>query len=252
MRFATTAAGEQAWNAAALAADPAVPAFRVWIWPRPAIVLGRSQRKLLAEVLDRAGAGIEVLARESGGGAVLAGPWMVGASVVLPIGHRLLGANLIDAYRWLGEAYQAAVQGSGVAARLVRPDELQGGELRGREPRTGEQPGREAGGDQARRAPVAWACYGSLSPWELVDAGGRKLVGLAQQRRRDAVLLVSGLLAGAPDWALLCRALGRENDLERLSAWTTSVEALRGERVDDTLVQDIAQRLETAIAGAIG
>ncbi|HRO61480.1 MAG TPA: ligase, partial [Burkholderiaceae bacterium] len=181
-------------------------------------------------------------ARELGGGAVLAGPWMVGASVVLPIGHRLLGANLIDAYRWLGEAYQAAVQGSGAAARLVRPDELQGGELRGR----------EACGDQARRAPVAWACYGSLSPWELVDAGGRKLVGLAQQRRRDAVLLVSGLLAGAPDWALLCRALGRENDLEWLSAWTTSVEALRGERVDDTLVQDIAQRLETAIAGAIG
>ena len=97
----------------------------------------------------------------------------------------------------------------------------------------------------------AWACYGSLSPWELVDSEGRKLVGLAQQRRRDANLLVSGLLAGAPDWPLLCRALGREADLARLSAWTTSIEALRGEPLGDRVIIDIAQRLETAIAAAL-
>ncbi|NLD67874.1 MAG: lipoate--protein ligase family protein [Limnobacter sp.] len=251
MRFATTAAGEQAWNAAALAADPAEPAFRVWTWPRPAIVLGRAQRKLLDEVRERAGTGIEVLARDSGGGAVLAGPWMVGASVVLPVGHRLLGANLIDAYRWLGEAYYAVVQEIGIAARLVRPDELQRGELRIRESQRGQRSADGSRDDLAPREPVAWACYGSLSPWELVDADGRKLVGLAQQRRRNAVLLVSGLLAGAPEWPMLCRALGREADLGQLSAWTTSLEALRGERFDDRFAMEVAEGLDAAIASAI-
>jgi lipoate-protein ligase A len=232
MHCVTDAAGEQAWNMAALAASPVVPDFRVWRWPRSAIVLGRSQRGLLGEVRERAGGEIEVLAREAGGGAVLVGPWMVGASVVLPIGHRLLGANLTDAYRWLGEAYLAALQGSGVQAALVEPAALRSA--------------------PAPREPVGWACYGSLSPWELVDPASRKLVGLAQQRRRDAVLLVSGLLAGAPDWPLLCRALGREDDLERLVAWTSSIEALRGEALGEAVIAQLAGRLDAAIAAALG
>ena len=62
----------------------------------------------------------------------------------------------------------------------------------------------------ARTGPIVpWACYGSLAPWEVVDAAGRKLVGLAQRRQRTGVLLVAGTLVEPPDWALLCHALGQ-------------------------------------------
>eukprot|EP01034_Spumella_vulgaris_P044296 gene44296-55086_t len=44
---------------------------------------------------------------------------------------------------------------------------------------------------QAGRGHLGWACYGGYSPWEVV-VGRRKLVGLAQVRRRGGVLLVAG------------------------------------------------------------
>jgi len=54
---------------------------------------------------------------------------------------------------------------------------------------------------------VPWACFGALSPWEVMTAGGRKLVGLAQVRRQTGALLVSGTLLAMPDWRVLCRVV---------------------------------------------
>ena len=42
--------------------------------------------------------------------------------------------------------------------------------------------------DAARKAAARRACWAGLSPYELVLGDGRKLVGLAQRRRRGAVL----------------------------------------------------------------
>ncbi len=234
MRFATTAAGEQAWNSAALTDGGDAPQARVWIWPQPAIVLGRAQYRQLEAVRAAAGPDIVVLARSSGGGAVLAGPWLIGSSTVLPIGHRLLGDGLIAAYQWLGEVHRKLLAGVGVSVELLAPQ------------RVGQASGRLVGG------PVPWACFGGLSPWELVDSGGRKLVGLAQQRRRDAVLLVSGLLVATPPWALLCKALATQADEERLAARTTSLEALIGHPCDARSVREIAAELERLIFEALG
>lgn len=204
----TTACAEQLWNECQLEQPVRAPAWRLWRYDAPAIVLGCSQRRLLAEVGDATA--LPVLLRGSGGGAVLVGPWMLGLSVALPPEHPLVQGGLLASYRWLGEALAGVLQDFGLPAQALAPAAL-----------------REAEAAQAA-APVDWACFGSLSPWELT-AGGRKLIGLAQVRRRHGVLLVGGLLLDAPDWPLLCRVLGRPGeDAARLARRTVSWAQLAG------------------------
>ncbi|MGN5477902.1 hypothetical protein ACTMU2_15980 [Cupriavidus basilensis] len=53
--------------------------------------------------------------------------------------------------------------------------------------------------------------------------GQRKIVGLAQVRRRTGVLLTSGTLISPPDWSLLCEMVeAHPADANRLQACTTS------------------------------
>lgn len=196
-----SACTEQVWNEACLDSPVQAPVWRLWRYRAPALVLGCSQRRLLGKVAA-AESDLEVLQRGSGGGAVLAGPWMLGLSVVLPASHRLVQGGPVPSYRWLGERLTGVLQGGGIAARALVPGEAK------RDAEEGTVP--------------EWACFAGLSPWEVV-VGRRKIVGLAQVRRCQGVLLVAGLLLDAPDWPLLCRALARPLDeAERLAALTTS------------------------------
>lgn len=180
------ACAEQVWNERQLAQPVLVPAWRLWAYPRPAVVLGCSQRRLLAQA--REDQGLAVLLRGSGGGAVLVGPWMLGLSVALPAQHPLVAPGLLASYRWLGELLASVLQDAGVEARALPPEEARGA---------------------APAGALDWACFAGLSPWELVAADGRKIAGLAQVRRRHGVLLVGGVLLTTPDWPLLCAVLGQ-------------------------------------------
>lgn len=194
-------ADEQRWNEAALAAPVRRPAWRLWVYREPAVVLGRSQR---AWARDR-GAGLEVLVRTAGGGAVLVGPWMLGVSALLPPAHALAAGGPVPSYRWLGEALALALQRCSVDALALSPEVLRA--------RRGGRP-----------APAPdWACFGGLSPWEVL-VGERKIAGLAQVRRREGVLLVAGVLVHPPPWDLLCDRLGQGADEAlRLARATTSL-----------------------------
>jgi len=208
----TDAAGEQAWNSAAISARPASVASRVWLWPRPAIVLGCAQRGLAEAVRDRVGSRIEVRVREAGGGAVLVGPWMIGVSLVLPASDPRAGRSPTDGYAWLSLRLVEALRAAGCDARALPPQALRGGST--------DAPVPDA--DRAAGPEVTWACFGSLSPWEIVDARRRKLVGLAQRRTREAVLLVAGVLATEPEWDLLADGLGHPGDAQRLRQLTAA------------------------------
>ena len=154
---------------------------------------------------------MKVLLRESGGGAVLTGPWMLGLSLALPIGHPWLGHGLQESYRHLGQLYAEVMATQGVPARALPPAELPA----------------QAAALAARNLPVLdWACFGNLSPWEVVDSQGRKLVGLAQRRRQTGALLVAGMLISEPPWTLLCEALGRGDDVPLLRLRTIHCAAL--------------------------
>lgn len=169
--------------------------------------------------------------RESGGGAVLAGPWLVGASVVLPHGHPWVGDGLVDSYRRLGLLHVAALKEFGVPARALPPRELPGAN------------------DPSGIGAVDWACFGGLSPWELVNGEGRKLAGLAQRKRRTGVLLVAGTLIGATDWSLLCDAMGQPEDESILRRRTVSAEEIAGRRIEpERFASVLMRRLEGAFS----
>lgn len=172
--------------------------------------MGCSQRTLRDDTVRRHDGQTPVLVRESGGGAVLTGPWMICVSVVLPPDHAWVCNGLVESYRALGQLHVAALQALGVASRALPPQEVR---------QVNEAVG---------ALPVDWACFGSLSPWEVVDTQGRKLVGLAQRRQRSGVLLVAGTLISAVDWDLLCDVMGQPQDAPALARRTVCAQALAG------------------------
>lgn len=232
MRVEATIADEHAWVAEVLAAPVERPQWRVWRYPAAEIVLGCSQRALHGEVGRRAAPGVDVSVRPSGGGAVLAGPWMIGVSVVLAPDDPLLGEGLVASYRWLGELHVRLMREAGIEASAVEPQRLR------------EQ------AVASGAAPLRWACFGALSPWEVVDAAGRKLTGLAQQRRRMGVAFSAGTLVSRPDWRLLCEALGAPDDAPRLDRLTAACDEAPG--ADRLGPDEWAQAIDEALARLLG
>lgn len=200
-------------------------AFQVWNHHRPAIVLGCSQRALRCGCALRLPSGVALLERASGGGAVLSGPWMVSVSVVLPTGHAWMVGGALEAYRRLGRVQASALAALGIETAAVPPDGV-------------------AAANQRLGGGVPWACFGRLAPWELTDAAGRKLVGLAQRQQRNGVLLVAGTLCHRPDWSLMCDAMGFPADASRLQGITSSCDALAARTLDaGTLAQGLRRAL---------
>lgn len=147
-----------------------------------------------------------MIERHSGGGAVPVGPWLVGASVVLPRNHSLVTPSVVQSYRWFGEAHVRALARLGIQSTALTPADARSH-------------------DTGRSPHLRWACFGSLSPWEVVGREQRKLVGLAQVRRTTGVLLVAGTLIQSPDWRAFATALARPaSDGEALMNGTTSCE----------------------------
>jgi len=203
-----TAGGEQEMIGRRLGAGVTDPALACWCYDVPAVLLGRGQRPA-SDALARAQAEqIEVATRASGGGAVIAGPWMPSLTLFLPTGHELARASLPAGYEVVGEACRRALARLGVTADLAR---------------------RRAAGSP-RDDGLGWVCFAGLSHGELVGDCGRKLLGIAQVRRRTGVAMCVGLLLYRPEWESLLRVwLGREDAqlVDRLEGLTVTCEQLR-------------------------
>ncbi len=219
------AAREQRWNELQLAEPVLQPRMKVWTYREGAIVLGRSQHALAdrpaaagmrgtpagdagglfpEDLADSEAVRLPLVKRGAGGGAVLVGPWLLSASLLLPLDDpRMATTSVADSYRWLGEAMVETLAELGVTARAVPP---------------------------AERIPaperLAWACFAGVAPWEVVvddPATGvaRKLVGFAQRRSRHGVLLALGVLVQPAPWRLLAQTLGHPVALADELATTT-------------------------------
>jgi lipoate-protein ligase A len=165
---------------------PGGPAIVRWyVVDAPALVLGFAQRLRAADLVDAErcrAAGVEVVERRAGGGLVLLDVGMLCVTVALPLPHALVPADLTESYRWLGDALVSGLHALGVSdARRLEVAEARAGvaEL-------------AASDNQVSRL-VAATCYGTPSPHEVV-VGAAKLAGLAQVRRRHAVLFQAGIL----------------------------------------------------------
>ncbi len=128
------------------------------------LVLGSAQ-----SFEDAADAEIPVVKRGTGGGAVLCDAGVLLVDVAVPAGHALAPEDVTDAYRPFGELLVAVLADLGIAARTVTVAESRSL-------------------DDTHKAAARRACWAGLSPYEVVLLDGRKVVGLAQRRRRGAVL----------------------------------------------------------------
>ena len=151
------------------------PALR-WYAPRAeALVIGNGQKPRIANFEACADRDIAIFRRTSGGTAVFVNADLLSLDVALPASHPLATSDVVDAYRWMGELWQQALVALGAAKARALPVE----EAR-------QQP------TLAHDDPLRLACYGTLSPWEVV-VGKRKLVGLCQVRRRPGALYQVGI-----------------------------------------------------------
>jgi lipoate-protein ligase A len=142
--------------------DPAERALWWFEVERPALVLGSTQRFDVVDAAAASAAGVEVVRRRSGGGAVLVEPvHTVWLDVVLPAGDPLWEDDVGRAFHWLGRAWAAAL----VEAGLVASVHL---------------------GPLIRSEWSRLVCFAGLGPGE-VTVAGRKAVGIAQRRTREAV-----------------------------------------------------------------
>lgn len=182
-----SAQSEQDWIARCLEAGLERPRLALVHYEAPAVIYGRSSAPAAA-ALDRAReAGCSVLQRHSGGGAVLAGPWMLGAALLVPAASPLGAAGIVGAFRQFGAAWAGALESLGFSCREAEAaDAAQQNRL-------------------AAELGVTWVCFSGLSHGELLDDGGRKVLGLAQWRGKWGVLLSAGLLLRPVPWDLLGR-----------------------------------------------
>jgi lipoate-protein ligase A len=160
----------------ALARRCHVPTVWAHSTDRPTLILGAAQREQGIDTEIVRARSIRLVRRQAGGTSVYAGPGVLGLDVALPVGHRLALSDVVEAYRWIGEVWAQTMQSLGVPARTVSIAEA-------RDARPG---------DSAVELAVRMACFGTLSPYEVV-VDGKKLVGLSQVRRRDCVLWQSGV-----------------------------------------------------------
>jgi lipoate---protein ligase len=135
---------------------------------------------------------------------------MLALDVALPASDARAGTDVLEAYRWLGEAIQEAL----APLRAAGSERLRLVTIEGARADQRAQREAPAGSAEALRG---LACFGTLAPYEVVldrDEGqgqgrpARKLIGLSQVRKRDVVLFQVGLYATAsPQSRALARLL---------------------------------------------
>lgn len=178
-------------------AQPGDPPVLYWSLAEPAgIVLGFSQKPAVLNPTQLTSGSMPIYHRRAGGTAVLVGPGLLSLDVVLPAGHPLILADIVESYRWLGAAWVETLQAFGIATRTVSPEEAHSQQALRRQPSTRDY-----------ELLLQRSCYGSLSPYEVVAGKRRKIVGLDMVRRRTGSLLQAGLLLQW-DTLLLAQLLG--------------------------------------------
>ncbi|MGK2947156.1 MAG: lipoate--protein ligase family protein [Acidimicrobiales bacterium] len=174
---------------------PAAPGRALWVGEPTgaALVLGSAQRDEVADLEACRAAGVDVVRRRSGGGAVLVVPGEVlWVDLVVPAGDPLWHHDVGRSFHWLGDAFAAALGDVGIGAHVHR-------------------------GGLDRRPWSDLVCFAGLGPGEVTDEAGAKVVGMAQRRTRDAARFQCAVLAEWDPRPLLA-LLALPTDDEQLAA----------------------------------
>ena len=145
--------------------EPATPQLWVHEVVAPALVLGSTQRDDVVDASAALAAGVEVVRRRSGGGAVWLAPGeVVWVDVILPAGAPGWSDDVHRPMVWLGERLRRAFEAVVVEGAAVHD------------------------GAMVTTERSRLVCFDGLGPGELTR-GGAKLVGISQRRTRSAARL---------------------------------------------------------------
>lgn len=203
--------------------DAPTPTLRWYRSSAPAIVLGRGQAAV--ELRD---VGNAVVSRFSGGGAVWLSPDVLSLDVLLPASHPWASERLTEAFDHVGAAWLAGLRALGIHELSLHE---------------GPSTARRRGTDRERL--LAAVCYATRGRGE-VFWRDRKLVGLAQRRRRHAALVQCGLLRRWRPHHLLA-ALGADpDDPEIVHAAVGLAELGHDPPTDDEVIATVSEAFRSA------
>jgi lipoate-protein ligase A len=211
----------------AVAEGKSPPTLRFFAWEPPCLSIGYNQAADDVDITRCQQAGVDLIRRPTGGRAILHTDELTYSIVAMQNEPRVTG-GVVESYRRL-------------SAGLVRGLRLLGAEVA----QAGAGHGTVAPNGQD--ADVSAACFDAPSAYE-VTAGGKKLVGSAQVRRKGAVLQ-HGSLPLQGDITRICHYLvvpseERREELRReLQARATSLELILGR------VVPFAQVVEALVKG---
>lgn len=220
-----SAAGiESSWRAETVALDvaeahaadltgPGAARFvRVHRIERPALVLGSAQPDTHVDRAAVEAAGIDVVRRRSGGGAVLLVPGdVVWLDVVIPADDPLWHDDVGKAFGWVGAAWVRALAALGVDGGVVHE------------------------GAMWCTPWSPYVCFAGLGPGE-VTVDGYKVVGVSQRRTRHAARFQCAALLRWDAVGIL-RLLALPGDQRAAAEWELA-HAARGLDVDHDRVVD--------------
>jgi lipoate-protein ligase A len=159
-RTGSAAALHEAWPATVT--NPSERAIGICTVSAPAVVLGSTQQLSVVDSERAQAAGVVVARRRSGGGAVLVTPadpiWV---DAWIPRGDPLWLDDVARAFDWVGDTWGRVLEGLGITGVSVHRDGL--------------------------AACTSWSslvCFGGVGTGEVLDADGRKVVGISQRRTR--------------------------------------------------------------------
>ncbi len=146
------------------------PTLRLYGWDPPTVSLGYFQRYADFEALSAPAGTLAVVRRLTGGGAILHDRELT-YSLTLPADHRMLSGGPNRLYELAHAAIIDALASMGVSTGLAGVSD----------------------GSGAARGP--FFCFARRHRYDVL-AGGDKLAGSAQRRRRDAVLQHGSMILG--------------------------------------------------------
>lgn len=100
------------------------------------LVLGFSQKLDVLNAQELARHPLPIYRRRAGGTAVLVGPHLLSLDVLLPGDHTLVLPDIVESYRWFGEAWVAALLQLGIQTRIVLPAEARAQQALRKQPET--------------------------------------------------------------------------------------------------------------------
>lgn len=194
---------DEALLSACNAGEGGYPVLRFYWWTVPTLSLGAKEK--LEEAADPEACrrnGVALVRRSTGGRAVLHDLELT-YSIVAAVGSPPFSGSVADSYRRIAEAMREGLLALGVALEL------------------------SSGASERRGRGTHLPCFAAPSRCELA-AGGRKVVGSAQRRLRNAVLQHGSiLLRPQPGLLAVCTGLG-EAGTTRMARAMAGLEELAG------------------------